>query len=112
MDIDEAGAGEFDLRYRIRGRQRIDQLLRQRARVGLRPDLAKLTGQQHRRIGREIAVRALLRSLDGEVGRGKVGGQGAGGTQGGQALFDQGAELGFHEGSGSRFNGCALYARP
>jgi hypothetical protein len=111
MDIDEAGTREFDLRDGVRGGQGVDQVLRQRARIGLRPALAKLAGQQHRRIGREVAVRALLRSLDHELGRGKVDGQGAGGTQGGQALFDQGAELGFHEGSGSRFNGCALYAR-
>ena len=106
VEVDEAGAGELDLRHRIRCRQRIDQLLRQRTRIALRG-----LGQQHRGVGGEVAVRALLRPLDGEVGRGQVGGQGARVAQGGQALFDQGAELGFHEGCAMRFNGRALYAR-
>src|SRR5690606_41743173 len=43
-------------------------------------------------------MRAVLRTLDDEVGRGEVGGQGACVAQGGDGLFDQAAELGFHGG--------------
>jgi hypothetical protein len=75
VDVDEAGPREFDLRDGIRGGQGVDQLLRQRARIGLRPALAKLTGQQHRRIGREVAVRALLRSLDEKSGEARSTGR-------------------------------------
>ena len=91
VEVDEAGAGDLDLGDRVRGRQRVEQLLRQRPRVA-----ARGLGQQHRRIGGEVAVRALLGTLDHELGRGKVGGQDACAAQGGQALFDQCAELGFH----------------
>ena len=105
VEIDEAGAGKLGPGDGVRCRHCLQQLLGQRARIG-----PGGLGQQHCRVGREIAVRTLLRALDGKVGRGEVGGQGAGGTQGGQALFDQGAELGFHEGYAMRFNGCALYA--
>src|SRR3546814_16778072 len=63
----------------------------------------------HRGVGREVAVAAVLRPLDDEVGRGEVGGQGSGGAEGIDALCDQGAELGFHGDVVSRFNGPALY---
>src|SRR3546814_19631439 len=68
-----------------------------------------VAGQQHRGVGREVAVAAVLRPLDDEVGRGEVGGQGSGGAEGIDALCDQGAELGFHGDVVSRFNGPALY---
>lgn len=45
------------------GRQRVDQRLRQRARVGFRR-----LRQQHRGVGREVAVGAILRALDHEIG--------------------------------------------
>jgi hypothetical protein len=40
----------------------------------------------------------LFRTFDHEVRAGQVGRQDAGGTQGDQALFDEGAKLGFHNG--------------
>ena len=45
----------------------------------------------------------LARALDDEIGRGGVGGQGASGTEVGDALFDQGLELGFHYTVAQRF---------
>ena len=53
-------------------------------------------------------MRAVLRPFDREFGHGDVGGQGAGLAEAGDALVDQGAEVGFH-GFGRRFNGRALY---
>src|SRR3546814_594145 len=103
-EIQEAGAGDLDRGDVVVGRQRVDQRLRQRARVR-----SRRPGQQHRGVGREVAVAAVLRPLDDEVGRGEVGGQGSGGAEGIDALCDQGAELGFHGDVVSRFNGPALY---
>lgn len=38
----------------------------------------------------------ILRTLDHEIGRGQIGGEGAIGAKGIDALGDQGAESGFH----------------
>src|SRR5690606_36236871 len=105
-EVEETRAGDLDRGDVVAGRQRVDQRLRQRARVA-----ARGLGQQQRGVGREVAVVAILRALDDEVGRGEVGGQGSGGAEGIDALGDQGAELGFHGNGVSRFNGPVLYAR-
>lgn len=55
-------------------------------------------------------MRVFFRTFDHEVRAGKVGGQGACGTQDIKGLFDQGAKLGFHNGQVVIFNGVALYA--
>src|SRR5690606_7302312 len=82
-EVQEAGAGDLHRGDVVAPRQRVDQRLGQRARVRLRRP-----GQQHRGIGGEVAMRAVLRTLDDEVGRGEVGGQGACVAQGGDGLFD------------------------
>ena len=65
--------------------------LRDRARIGFR-----WLGEGHRRIGGEVAVAAILRAFDHEVRSGEIGGQRALCAEIGDALFDQGAKLGFH----------------
>jgi len=91
VEIDEAWAGDLDARHVVAGRQCGDQRLRQRARIG-----ARGFRQQHRRVGGEIAMLAGLGSLDHEVRDGRVGRQGAAGTQRFDALDDQGVEEGLH----------------
>ena len=51
VEIDEARACDLDLRDVVAGGQRVDQRLRQRARIA-----ARRFGQQHRRVAGEIAV--------------------------------------------------------
>ncbi len=92
VEVDEAGAGDLDLADVLAARQRLDQCLCQCARIA-----ARGLGQQHRGVGGEVAVVAGLRALDHEVRRQGVGGQGAIGAQGFDALADQGAEEIFHE---------------
>src|SRR5690606_13360803 len=92
-EVEEARAGDLDRGDVVAARQRVHQRLGQRARVRLRRP-----GEQHRGVGGEIAVRAVLRPLDDEVWRGEVGRQGACVAQDGDGLFDQAAELGFHGG--------------
>ncbi len=91
VEVDEAGTGDLDLGEVGVGRQRVDQRLRDRARVRLRR-----LGQQHGRVGRKIALRQRLGTLDHELGRGKVGRHGTGGAEGVDGLRHQGAESGFH----------------
>lgn len=87
MEIDEARTGDIHLGYVVAGRQRGNQRLRQCARIA-----ARSLGQQHRGIGGEVAVLAGLGSLDHKIRRQGVGGQGAIGAQGFNALADQCAE--------------------
>lgn len=105
MEIDEARAGNLHARYIVAGRQCGQQCLGQRTRVA-----ARSLGQQHRRIGGEIAVLAGLGPLDHKIRRQGVGGQGAIGAQGFDALADQCAELGFHV--GSAWNETSDFTRP
>jgi hypothetical protein len=89
-EVDEAGAGDLDLRDRILGRQRGYQRRREVARLaasGLR--------QQQGGIGREIAVVAVLGAFDDERSDG-VHRQFATGLQGGDRGEDEVAELFFH----------------
>ncbi len=87
-EIQEAGAGDLDRADVVVLRQRIDQRLGDRARIAFRR-----LREGHRGVGREVAVAAVLRSLDDEVRRGEVGGQDALGAEVGDALFDEGAKL-------------------
>ena len=86
-EIEEARSGDLhrcDVAIRGNGR---GQCLGDRARIAARGPC-----QQHRGIAGEVAVRAVLGTLDHEVGRGEVGGQGALLAEGCDALFDQGLE--------------------
>ena len=68
VEVDEAGTGDVDLVDEITCRQRVDDRLRDGARVaahGLR--------QPHRDIGREVAVTRVARTLDRGADRGDLG---------------------------------------
>src|SRR5690606_40254166 len=86
-EIEEARAGDLHRGDRVAGRQRLDQRLRQGARVRLRR-----LGQQHRDVAGEVAVAAVLRALDHELRHYQVGGQGALRAQVGDAFIDEGAD--------------------
>ena len=94
VEIDEAGAGDLDLRRRRRWRGSAATSACASARGlaarGLASSIAAL-------LEKSPWLRSFGRSIT-NAGRGEVGGQGAAVAQGGDALVDQGAELGFHEG--------------
>jgi hypothetical protein len=90
-EVEEAGPGDLDRGDVVVDRQRLGQCLRDRARVA-----ARRLRQQQCRVSREIAMAAILRTFDDEVGRSEVGRQRAPVAERGDALVDQGAELGFH----------------
>src|SRR5690606_19168820 len=96
-EVEEARAGDLDRGDRVARRQRRDQRLRQRARVRLRRP-----GQQHRGIAGEVAVAAVLGTLDHELRDLQAGRQRAVSAQGLDALADevadQGAKGGIHRG--------------
>ena len=104
VEIDEARAGDLDRGDVVAGRQRVDQRLRDRARVatcaGLASSIAAL-------VEKSPWLRSFGRSITNS-GVAQVGRQGAGGAQGIDALGDQGAEMGFHEGFGGGVDGSGI----
>src|SRR5690606_36600754 len=98
VEVDEARPGDLHPGDVVAGGEGLDQRLGQRARVG-----ARGLGQQHRRVGGEVAMLAGLGALDHEVGRGGVGGQLAGDAQGFDTLADQGLQEDLHGGPVLRF---------
>ena len=66
--VDETGARDLGLRHELRGRQRSNERLRQFARIAL-----ERLRVLERDVGRIVAVRGLLRSLDDDRNTGALG---------------------------------------
>jgi hypothetical protein len=96
VEIDEAGPGDLDLGDGRRWPAGRRPALRERARIGL----ARGLGQQHRGIGGEVAVFARPSvARPRSPGEARSAGRVPAARRADDALFDQGAELGFHEGA-------------
>ena len=85
--VDEAGSGNIgsvDVGFAL---QMLDDLLRQRARIGL----GRL-GQHHRGIRRQVPVRGIARRLDRDIAAGRIGRQHALHLESVQNRVDPGGE--------------------
>ena len=96
MEVDEAGPGDLGLLDQLARRQRVENRLRQLARIA-----ARRFCQLQRNVRREIAVRGILGPIDVDDRAHDIGGQNVGG-QGGEGGLDQLFDTKFHGGEFSR----------